>query len=150
MPTPEARISYIIKRLEVAIRARLDLIAREHEITTMQYLALSVINLHPGMSSAQLAVRSFVTPQSANQMVAALENGGFIVRKPDEINRRILRMSLTEKGSNLLAEWDEVVDVFERAMLSDMSEQMQIELRSLVMSCIDALAEFTQKADADR
>jgi DNA-binding MarR family transcriptional regulator len=150
MPAPEPRISYIIKRLEVAIRARLDKIAREHEITTMQYLALSVINLHPGMSSAQLAVRSFVTPQSANQMVAALEKGGFIVRQPDEINRRILRISLTEKGGNLLAEWDEIVDVFERAMLVDLSDEMQAEMRRLLLSCIGSLAEYAMKADAER
>jgi DNA-binding MarR family transcriptional regulator len=150
MPMPEARISYISKRLEVAIRARLDLIARKHEITTMQYLALSVLNLHPGMSSAQLAVRSFVTPQSANQMVAALEKGGFIVRQPDEINRRILRISITQKGGKLLAEWDEVVDVFERAMLGDLSKEMQAEMRRLMLSCIDALAEYALKADEER
>ena len=150
MPTHEARISYVIKRLEVAIRARLDLIAREHEITTMQYLALSVLNTHPGMSSAQLAVRSFVTPQSANQMVAALERGGFIVRQPDEINRRILRISLTDKGHKLLAEWDEVVDVFERAMLGDMSKPEQLEMRRLILSCIDSLADFAAKADSER
>jgi DNA-binding MarR family transcriptional regulator len=150
MAAPEARISYIIKRIEVAIRARLDIIAREHEITTMQYLALSVINLHPGMSSAQLAVRSFVTPQSANQMVAALEKGGFIVRQPDEINRRILRISLTEKGGNLLAEWDEIVDVFERAMLVDLSDEMQAEMRRLLLSCVDSLAEYAMKTDAER
>jgi DNA-binding MarR family transcriptional regulator len=150
MATPEARIGYIVKRLEVAIHARLDLIAREHEITTMQYVALSVLSNNPGISSAQLAVRSFVTPQSANQMVTALERGGFISRRPDELNRRILRISLTEKGRNMLAEWDEVVDLFERAMLSDLSDEKQAEMRRLMLSCIESLAEYALKEDADR
>ena len=97
------RISYVVKRLESALRAQLDLICRDKGITTMQYVALSVLHVHPGMSSAQLAARSFVSPQSANQMVTTLERTGYLVRAPYEQNRRILQISLTEKGLELLA-----------------------------------------------
>lgn len=148
MANPEARISYLTKRLEVAIRARLDLIARQHEITTMQYCALSVLSAHPGISSAQLAVRSFVTPQSANQMVTALERMGFIERQPDPVNRRILRISLTEKGTNILQEWDEIVDSFETAMLSSLSDDDQLQLRKLIQACIDGLTAFSPQSAA--
>lgn len=146
MPNPEARISYLTKRLEVAVRARLDLIARQHEITTMQYCALSVLSAHPGISSAQLAVRSFVTPQSANQMVTALERMGYIEREPDPVNRRILRITLTEKGTNILEEWDEIVDSFETAMLSSLGEEEQLQLRRSILACIDGLARYAQDA----
>jgi DNA-binding MarR family transcriptional regulator len=138
---PEPRIPYMVKRAEVAIRARLDLICRDYDVTATQYVSLSVLRVHPGMSSAQLAVRSFVTPQSANQMVAALERQGYIERSPDEKNRRILRTSLTAKGRRLLERIDKKAGTFEAQMLSRLSDDEQRELRRLLQSCIESMAE---------
>jgi len=131
----------MVKRAEVAIRARLDLICRDYDVTATQYVSLSVLRVHPGMSSAQLAVRSFVTPQSANQMVAALERQGYIERSPDEKNRRILRTSLTAKGRRLLERIDKKASTFEAQMLSRLSDDEQRELRRLLQSCIESMAE---------
>jgi DNA-binding MarR family transcriptional regulator len=130
----------MMKRVEVAIRARLDLICRDSGITATQYVSLSVLQVHPGMSSAQLSVRSFVTPQSANQMVASLEREGYIERSPDEKNRRIRRISLTAKGRRLLERIEKKASRYEAEMLSRLSEDEQRELRRLLQSCIDSLA----------
>ena len=125
---PATRISYTVKRLEVAVRARLDAICRESGVTTMQYVALSVLHVHPGMSSAQLAARSFVSAQSANQMVALLEKAGFINRSPSDQNRRVLRITLTEVGLAALRSCDAAVDELEKVMLSGLEP---VEVRSL-------------------
>jgi len=138
---PEPRIPYMMKRAEVAIRARLDVICRDYGVTATQYVSLSVLGVHPGMSSAQLSLRSFVTPQSANQMVAALQREGYIERSPDEKNRRILRISLTAKGRRLLERIDNRASAYETQMLSRLSDEEQLELRRLLQSCIDSMAE---------
>jgi DNA-binding MarR family transcriptional regulator len=134
------RISYVVKRLESALRAQLDLICRDKGITTMQYVALSVLHVHPGMSSAQLAARSFVSPQSANQMVTTLERTGYLVRAPYEQNRRILQISLTEKGLELLAACDGAVDDLESTMLEGVDDGAQKVLRQAVNTCIRNLS----------
>jgi len=59
-------------------------------ITTPQYAALTFLDESPGLSSAQLARRAFVTPQTMNRMVANLEAAGLIARGPHPELGRVL------------------------------------------------------------
>lgn len=134
------RAVYVVKQLELAIRARLDQICKERGVTTAQYTALSVLRVRPGMSSAQLAIRSFITPQSAHQTVTELERLGYIEREPDESNRRILRNHLTNKGRLLLESCDGAVDRLEAQMFEGFDNQEQAELQLLLSRCTRNLA----------
>ena len=64
---------YLVKQVELAVRARLDELLRPDGLTALQYTALTVLERHPDMSVAQLARNSFVTAQSMADMVAALK-----------------------------------------------------------------------------
>ncbi len=114
----EPRLSYLIKQVELAIRADMDLQAREHGLTALQYTALTVLQRQPGMSGAQLARRSFVSPQAGSEMVAHLERKGLITRAPDGRNRRILRIALTAAGERVVRDCDEWMDEIEARMLA--------------------------------
>jgi DNA-binding MarR family transcriptional regulator len=59
-----ASLLYVIKQLELAVRADLDELVRPTSLTVSQYTALTVLERHPDMTSAQLARYSFVTSQS--------------------------------------------------------------------------------------
>jgi DNA-binding MarR family transcriptional regulator len=72
-PAPPPRTTYLVKQLELAIRAGMDAIVGEFGVTALQYTALSVLARHPGLSAAQMAQRSFVSPQAGNEMVKVLE-----------------------------------------------------------------------------
>jgi DNA-binding MarR family transcriptional regulator len=134
------RVVYIVKQLELAVRARLDQICREYGVTIAQYTALSVVRVRPGISSAQLAVRSFITPQSAHQTVSELERTGLITRIPDELNRRILRNHLTAKGLLLLESCDGAVDELEHQMFEGLHDDEQSQLQALLGRCIRNLS----------
>lgn len=134
------RVVYVVKRLELAIRARLDEICKERGVTTAQYTALSVLGVRPGMSSAQLAVRSFITPQSTHQTIAELEKLGYVERTTDESNRRILRNHLTAKGHLLLESCDGAVDQLEAQMFEGLRVPDQSELKDLLNRCIRNLS----------
>ena len=141
MTTPRTpRVIYVVKQLELAVRAHLDTICRENGVTTTQYTALSVLAVRPKMSSAQLAVRSFMKPQSAHQTVTALESMGYIDRQPDEFNRRILRINLTSKGRGLLESCNRAVDQLEMQMFQDLHGTETLELQRLLMHCLRNLA----------
>ncbi len=89
---------YLVKQLELAIRAVLDDVLRPHGITTPQYTALTALAARDGLTSAQLARRSFVTPQTMHEQVITLERAGLVSRHKDVTNRRILLIHLTPLG----------------------------------------------------
>jgi DNA-binding MarR family transcriptional regulator len=109
---------YMVKRLELVIRARMDVALRPFGLSTVQFTALTALRARDGLSSAQLARRSFVTPQTMNEMVHSLERRGLIARRQAPDNRRVLLLTLTDSGQGLLAQCDPLVEAIEGEMLA--------------------------------
>ena len=86
----EARISYVIARLERAVRAAINERVSPYGLTTLQYTTLSVLGRRGGLSNAQLARRSYMTPQSMSEVIEALERKGLIKRDQHPNHRRVL------------------------------------------------------------
>jgi DNA-binding MarR family transcriptional regulator len=137
------RLTYLIKRLEMAERARMEEVLQAQGMTLHQYTALSLLERRDGLSSAQLARRHFVTPQAMNQLVATLERDDLIRREPDEVNRRILRATLTDRGRERLAACHQAVDELERRMLADFTPEQEREFRDALARSLRGLAEST-------
>lgn len=137
----QIRVTYLVKRLELAIRSEMDAIVGEFGVTALQYTALTALARHPGLSGAQLARRSFVSPQAGSEMVGILERKGLISRCPHETNRRVLRIELTRAGEALLAACLPAVDDLERRMLKQLSDERVHELRASLATCIDQLSD---------
>jgi DNA-binding MarR family transcriptional regulator len=135
-----ARITYLVKQLELAIRADMDVMAREYGLTALQYTALTVLRRHPGMSGAQLARRSFVSAQAGSEMIAVLVRKRLITREPDPTNRRILRIRLTAEGEQTVDSCEAWMDRLEKQMLSGLSGTEAQALRSALDTCIQALS----------
>ncbi|MGH2842801.1 MAG: MarR family winged helix-turn-helix transcriptional regulator [Solirubrobacteraceae bacterium] len=136
----QPRTTYLVKQLELAIRAEMDVIASAFGMTALQYTALSVLACHPGLSSAQMARRSFVSAQAGHEMVIILERKGFVARTPDAANRRIRRINLTTAGHEVLAKCDQEIDRFEAKMLDALPAVDVVVLRRALDACISRLA----------
>ena len=135
----EPRATYLVKRLESAVRRNLDLELGSHGMTTPQYAALSILRAQPGLSSAQLARRAFVTPQSMQVMVTAFIRDGLVDRRADPSNQRILRNHLTPDGELLLLRADEAAAGIEQQMLGGLDAEQTAALRELMTACIENL-----------
>jgi DNA-binding MarR family transcriptional regulator len=138
-PRPSPRAPYLVKELERALRTRIDELVESLDLTAVQYTALSVLSGNRGMTSAQLARRSFVSPQAANEMVAGLERRGLIKRKADRDGGRALWIFPTARGERTLARCDELVDALENEMFRGVSKQDEERFRRLLRTCRDAL-----------
>jgi DNA-binding MarR family transcriptional regulator len=136
----EPTLMYVIKQVELASRARLDELFRPIGMTALQYTALTVLERHPDMSSAQLARNSFVTTQSMADMVAALEERGLVERHRDAADRRRLVLALTESGRTLLHRYRGAVATLERQMLNDLTDHQVADLRRSLDACRANLA----------
>jgi DNA-binding MarR family transcriptional regulator len=135
------RLTYLIKRLEMAERARMEEVLQPLGVTLYQYTALSILERRGGLSSAQLARRTFVSPQASNQLVALLERHGLVERRVDDSNRRILRMWLSDEGRKMLAACHRAVDQIEERMLSDFTASQVREFRACLGRSLAALSE---------
>jgi len=142
------RTLYLIKRLEQAVRQRLDDSLRRLGLTAQQYTTLTVLRARPGLSSAQLARRSFVTAQSMNEMVTALEKKGLMRRVPSEADRRVLQLTLTPRSTVVLATADRVVDDLEDRVITSVQGLSHDELRAVLFAAIDAISDDGGRGDA--
>ncbi|WP_197725480.1 MarR family winged helix-turn-helix transcriptional regulator [Actinoplanes sp. OR16] len=131
---------YLVKQLELAVRARLDDLVRSAGITALQYTALTVLERHDGLSAAQLARDSFVTAQSMADMVRALESRGLIRRERNAGNRRELLIRLTPAGRALLASVATPVQDLESRLVSKMSPDEAADFRQSLIVAWQALA----------
>lgn len=136
---------YLIKQLELVARALMDEALRPRGLTTLQYTALTVLRRRGGLSSAQLARRSFVTPQSMHEMVLWLEHHGLVNRSRDQSNRRVLLIELSDRGHELLDECDPLIEDFEDRMLAGMNDSERKSFRAALRDGYMALVPLTSK-----
>jgi DNA-binding MarR family transcriptional regulator len=138
---PRPSLMYAVKQVELAARAHMDELLKPVGITALQYTALTVLRRRDGLSSAQLARNSFVTAQSMADMVTGLERRGLISRRRDPDNRRVLLISLTDAGHELLTSYDETMDELEQRMLGGLSPRERTHLEDYLNRCRAALAQ---------
>jgi DNA-binding MarR family transcriptional regulator len=136
----EPSLLYVMKQVELAVRAELDELVRPAGLTALQYTALTVLERHPNLTSAQLARNSFVTAQAMADMVGALQERGLIERHRDEQDRRRLVLALTGPGRKLLVEYRDRVAALEDRMLAGLTDAQVAQLRRSLLSCRAALS----------
>lgn len=136
----EPRISYVVARLERAVRAAINERVRPHGLTTLQYTTLSVLARRgEPLSNAQLARRAYMTPQAMSEVSAALEAKGLIKRTAHPNHRRLFPAKLTAKGRRVLAVCDAAIEEMEQEMVSELSSAERESLRKSLKSCVRAL-----------
>jgi DNA-binding MarR family transcriptional regulator len=136
----EPRVSYVIARLERAVRAAINERVRPYGLTTLQYTTLSVLGRRGGgLSNAQLARRSYMTPQSMSEVIEALERKHLIRRDPHPNHRRVYPARLTATGAKVLEACDEAVAALEEDMLRELGDDERRALQSGLVAAVRAL-----------
>ncbi|KQV07245.1 MarR family winged helix-turn-helix transcriptional regulator [Leifsonia sp. Root112D2] len=138
-PTTAATLLYLTKQLELAMRYQLDDVADAEKLTSLQYTALTVLERHPGLTSAELARNSFVRAQTMAQMVNTLEGRGLIERKRDPASRRQYLLALTDEGARVLDRLREPVADIEKRMVAGLGDAEVAAFRRALRFCRVAL-----------
>jgi DNA-binding MarR family transcriptional regulator len=129
-------LAYLVGRLDHVLNQRLRDSLAPIGLTVPQYTALSVFRAHGSLSNAQLATRTMISPQSANEMVKQMEGKGWIERRPDPGHGRIIQISLTASGEEVLRDGDTRVLEVENILFADLGgeerAQLQVQLRAAV------------------
>lgn len=122
----------------MAIRAALDHALADLELTPAQYVSLYHLAEAPGSSSAELARRVFVSPQSMHAVVADLERQGLVVRQPRPGHGTILEVRMTDQGRQLLTDADARAQELEGRVTAGLDEHGR-HLHDMLQHCIEAL-----------
>ncbi len=64
---------------------------------------LRVLMGSDGLKSTELADRAWSSPGTVTSVVNTLVKGGFVERKPDETDRRVVRLYITDQGRALMS-----------------------------------------------
>lgn len=99
---PEGHLGYLVRQANVAVRAAMEKALADLDVTVPQFAVLTMIAAYPGVSGADLARLTFLTPQTINVIVRNLERAGAIEKTAHAVHGRILQLAATSKGRALL------------------------------------------------
>ena len=138
-PRPSG-ICYLIGRLDHALTRRMRDVLAPLGLTVSQYTALSFLESQSQLSNAQLAERSLISPQSANEMIKLMEGKGWVEREPDPNHGRIVQLSVTAAGKDLLRQAHAAVSRLESAMLGNLEAVQRAALQQNLRQVLHTLS----------
>jgi DNA-binding MarR family transcriptional regulator len=139
------RIIYLIKRAEIEVTSRMSQALEKYSVTPIQFTLLYFVKQNKGdLSSAQLSRRFSMTPQSMNELITILQRKKLVKKAVDPLHKRILRISLTAKGSRLLTDCNTALDHVEDDLLNGFTNVDLDKIRELVGKIISASRDKTE------
>jgi DNA-binding MarR family transcriptional regulator len=120
-------------KIEERLRATADLSWAEFELL----MRLRVAATRP-LQMSEIAAQLVGSPSGTTRIADRLEKDGLIVRETPRENRRIVRVQLTEKGSNMLAAADEIFrTTLQQAFGDHLTGGEVTELRGLLRKLLE-------------
>lgn len=136
----EPLTNYLMRRAQILVTRSLTDCLHEYKLTPAQYLMLSLSRRGGELSSASLARRFTISPQSMNQMIAGLEKKKLIARTVAGEKRRTLQIALTPEGARLLKACDRAVERLEKRLFSTLSAAELHSFRSALIKLAGSLS----------
>jgi DNA-binding MarR family transcriptional regulator len=141
---PELRLIYAIGRYDTALRNELKTRLASLSLTIPEFTTLSVLSARSGLSNAQLARRSLVTPQAMNQVLTALEEKGLVRRQTSpghdaRGHHRARGARLTAKGERQVRRCDGIVNAIEDASFEGMGAADRAAMATMLVAATQRL-----------
>ena len=135
----ETSLGYLLKEPSSALRTAMEDVLRPLGMTVTHYSCLELLAQRPGLSNSELARRAFVTRQTMNVLLQALERDGSVTRPEQAPVGKALPARLTAKGRRSLATVSAAVRSVEVRMLAGMTPADQSAAFASLTSMIRSL-----------
>jgi DNA-binding MarR family transcriptional regulator len=126
--------------------------AAGHDLTPVQYAALSTVATHPGLDQATLAGLIAYDRTTITGVVDRLAQKNLLVRQANSRDRRARVLQITDQGRRILREIEPAVEAAQRIMLrgltTDEAEQFMRVLRKAIAAG-NALSRAPQREARD-
>ena len=135
----DTSLGYLLKQAASALRTRLDGALRPLDLTVPQYSCLELLAQRPGLSNSELARGVFVSRQSMNVLLRAMERDGLVTRADQPLAGRSLPTQLTPLGRRRLQAASTAVRTVEDQLLADLDAGDRDRFRHLLTTCVRSL-----------
>lgn len=122
-------LGYLLRQAGVAHRIKMERALADLSVTPPQFSVLTMLVAYPGISNADLARLSLLTPQTVSLIVTNLERAGAIRRRPHSVHGRIQHIDVTKMGKQLLVQCRARVQVIEQRLRAGLSQQDERAIR---------------------
>ena len=129
VPSSDGYIGYVISDVARLMRTVFDRRVRRLGLTRAQWLVMTRLYRRPGASQSELAEMLEVEKATAGRLVDRLEKNGWVVRRPDAVDRRINRLYLTAEAERVQARmWSIAQATVDDALVAlSSAERQQLE-----------------------
>ncbi|WP_306204468.1 MarR family winged helix-turn-helix transcriptional regulator [Actinoplanes sp. RD1] len=135
----EKSLGYLLKEASSALRTAMEEVLRPLGMSVTHYSCLELLAQRPGLSNSELARGAFVTRQSMNTLLQALERDDYVTRPAAAPVGKVLPARLTPRGRRSLEKATVAVRSVEVRMLAGLSEEDQAEALRLLRSMVRSL-----------
>jgi DNA-binding MarR family transcriptional regulator len=142
----ETSLGYLLKQASSSLRTAMEEVLRPLGMSVTRYSCLELLAQRPGLSNSELARGAFVTRQSMNVLLQALERDGYVTRAAEAPVGKALPTRLTPRGRRVLEKATVAVRSVEVRMLAGMTETEQAGALRILRSMIDSLRDRDDEA----
>lgn len=144
MDEPDGYLLYLIKQVEAGLRRPLDECLAREGISTPSYTALTVLQRRPGITSSELARRSFVRAQTMAETVNSLLAAGLVRREKDPTHGRQMLLFITPEGDARVAALRETIRDLDEVVAAALTPEQRAELVHHLRVVRDRLADVAE------
>lgn len=130
---------YLVKVVSSALRSAMEDVLRPLGMTITHYSCLELLAQRPGLSNSELARGTFVTRQSMNVLLQAMQREGLVTRPEQPTSGRVLPTELTALGRAQLNTASSAIRAVEDLMLADLNATERASLTTLLKRCAASL-----------
>ena len=139
-------LGYLLKEASSALRSAMEAALRPLGMSVTHYSCLELLAQRPGLSNSELARGAFVSRQSMNVLLQALERDGYVMRPAEAPVGKALPARLTPRGRRSLAKATVAVRSVEDLMLRELTRVDQEEARRILLSLVASLRKAPRNA----
>ncbi|WP_328847420.1 MarR family winged helix-turn-helix transcriptional regulator [Streptomyces sp. NBC_00258] len=136
---PSTRMGYLAWQMVHVMGTRLERALRSLDLTAAQHNALQHVVWTPGISAAEIARRTGITPQSMGAAVNALVSRGLLARHDHPSSRRTVQLTITDRGAKLADRAREVVERLDGEALVVLAPAERAVFHSLLLRVLAEL-----------
>jgi DNA-binding MarR family transcriptional regulator len=130
----EERVFVALVKASAKFEAGLNRLFRQFELTNATYSILKVLSEqgHEGASCGQIAERLIAEVPDMTRLLDRLERIGYVRRERSKADRRMVRVSISERGAQTVISLREPVSAYYTATLGPLGQEKLLALLALL------------------
>lgn len=128
----DQRLGFLMHDVSRLRRTVFDEMMKPLNVTRSQWWVLAYLSRHDGMIQTDLANVLELGKAALGSLVDRIEAAGLVVRRPDDIDRRVKRIYLSPAGSQLIKEMRVLSNDMSERVLQGLSEEQRHALTDML------------------